>query len=185
MSCPAPTAESHAFRRSEWSRSAPDCFLLDKDVYPVSVETDKTTYTVENKAGIGFINDAMKGKLKIVKTSSDKKVEGFAFRVTGPYGYDMTFETDKNGVIEIDGLRVGSYTVSEVDNNVSSVYVMPEDKIAIIEHESTTTVEMHNELRDTPKTGDERNLELWYVLAIVSALGLGVTSVVLYKRKKK
>lgn len=164
---------------------APDGFLLDKDVYSVSVETDKTTYTVENKAGIGFINDAMKGKLKIVKTSSDKKVEGFAFRVTGPYGYDMTFETDKNGVIEIDGLRVGSYTVSEVDNNVSSVYVMPEDKIAIIEHESTTTVEMHNELRDTPKTGDERNLKLWYVLAIVSALGLGVTGVIIYKRKKK
>ena len=41
----------------------------------------------------------MRGTLKIVKTSSDGKVKGFAFRVTGANGYDMTFETDKNGEI--------------------------------------------------------------------------------------
>ena len=43
---------------------------------------DGKTYTVENKAGVGFINAAQKGSLKIVKTSSDGKVEGFSFRVT-------------------------------------------------------------------------------------------------------
>ena len=43
------------------------------------------------------LNEAMRGTLKIVKTSSDGKVKGFAFRVTGANGYDMTFETDKNG----------------------------------------------------------------------------------------
>lgn len=67
-----------------------------------------------NKAGVGFINEAMRGTLKIVKTSSDGKVKGFAFRVTGANGYDMTFETDKNGEIVIEGLRIGEYTVSEV-----------------------------------------------------------------------
>lgn len=55
----------------------------------------KKTYDVENKAGVGFINQAMKGNLKIKKTSSDGKVEGFTFRITGVNGYDSTFTTDK------------------------------------------------------------------------------------------
>ena len=61
---------------------APEGFLLDKGEYSVFIEKDETTYSVENKAGVGFINEAMRGTLKIVKTSSDGKVKGFAFRVT-------------------------------------------------------------------------------------------------------
>ena len=66
---------------------APEGFLLDTGVYSVFIETDGMTYFVENKAGVGFINEAMKGNLKIVKTSSDGKVEGFSFRITGANGY--------------------------------------------------------------------------------------------------
>ena len=91
---------------------APDGFELDKGVYSVFIEKDETTYEVENKAGVGFINTAMKGNLKIVKTSSDGKVEGFTFRVTGVNGYDRSFTTDKNGEIIIEGLRIGDYTIS-------------------------------------------------------------------------
>lgn len=76
-------------------KTAPEGFLLDENVYPVSIEEDGKVYTVENEAGVGFINAAQKGSLKIVKTSSDKKVEGFSFRVTGTNGYDQTFKTDK------------------------------------------------------------------------------------------
>lgn len=78
---------------------APDGFLLDEGVYAVFIEADGMTYSVENKAGVGFINNAMTGSLKIIKTSSDGKVEGFSFRVTGANGYDKTFVTDKNGEI--------------------------------------------------------------------------------------
>ena len=46
-------------------------------------------------------------------------------------------------------------------------------------------VKMHNELRDTPKTGDDTNMKLWYVLAGLSAVGIAVTSVVAHKKKKK
>ena len=95
---------------------APEGFELDKGVYSVFIEKDETTYEVENKAGVGFINTAMKGNLKIVKTSSDGKVEGFTFRVTGVNGYDRSFTTDKNGEIVIEGLRIGDYTVSEVQD---------------------------------------------------------------------
>lgn len=53
---------------------APDGFLLDEGVYAVFIEADGMTYSVENKAGVGFINNAMTGSLKIIKTSSDGKV---------------------------------------------------------------------------------------------------------------
>ena len=56
---------------------APEGFVLDDGVYSVSITEDEKTYDVENKAGVGFINQAMKGNLKIKKTSSDGKVEGF------------------------------------------------------------------------------------------------------------
>lgn len=164
---------------------APEGFLLDKGEYSVFIEKDKTTYSVENKAGVGFINEAMRGTLKIVKTSSDGKVKGFAFRVTGANGYDMTFETDKNGEIVIEGLRIGEYTVSEVANNASAAYITPADQNVTIKLDETAVVKMHNELRDTPKTGDDTNMKLWYVLAGLSAVGIAVTSVVAHKKKKK
>ena len=163
---------------------APEGFVLDKGVYSVFIEKDETTYKVENKAGVGFINEAMKGNLKIKKTSSDGKVEGFTFRVTGVNGYDGTFTTDKNGEISVDGLRIGEYTVSEVSDNVSAGYILPADKKVTVKVGETVEIEMHNELRDTPKTGDDRKTGLWVALAGASALGI-VATVVASKRKKK
>lgn len=75
--------------------------------------------------------------------------------MTGVNGYDQTFKTDKNGEIFIEGLRVGDYTVSEVADGASANYVLPADKKVTILADKTTVAEMHNELRDTPKTGDD------------------------------
>ena len=166
-------------------KTAPDGFVLDDGVYGVSIEENGKTYTVENKAGVGFINDAQKGSLKIVKTSSDGKVEGFSFRVTSADGYDQTFKTDKNGEIFIEGLRIGEYTVSEVSDSASAGYILPADKQATVKTDSTTIVEMHNEFRDTPKTGDDFNLGLWVSLAAASVIGAGVLGFVGFKKKKK
>ena len=163
---------------------APEGFVLDKGVYAVFIEKDETTYKVENKAGVGFINEAMKGNLKIKKTSSDGKVEGFTFRVTGVNGYDSTFTTDKNGEISVEGLRIGEYTVSEVSDNVSAGYILPADKKVTVKVGETVEIEMHNKLRDTPKTGDDRKTGLWVAVAGASALGI-VATVVASKRKKK
>ncbi len=163
---------------------APEGFVLDEGVYSVSITDDEKTYDVENKAGVGFINQAMKGNLKIKKTSSDSKVEGFTFRITGVNGYDSTFTTDKNGEIFVDGLRIGEYTVSEVSDNVSAGYILPADKKITVQADSTVEIEMHNELRDTPKTGDDSRTGLWMVLAGLSAAGIAAT-VIASKRKKK
>ena len=164
---------------------APDGFLLDTGVYSVFIETDGMTYSVENKAGVGFINEAMKGSLKIVKTSSDGKVDGFSFRITGANGYDVTLKTDENGEIFIEGLRIGEYTVSEVADEVSAPYSRPADKKANVMTDSTTIVEMHNVVIDTPKTGDNSKLGLWLALLGVSAAGIGVTVYAGFKKKKK
>ena len=127
----------------------------------------------------------MRGNLKIVKTSSDGKVKGFAFRITGANGYDIILETNDKGEIFIDGLRIGDYTISEVSNSASSMYVIPADKKATVKIGSTTIVEMHNLLRDTPKTGDTTNLPLLYALAGLSAVGIAVCGVIGFKKKKK
>ncbi len=163
---------------------APEGFLLDTNVYPVSIEEDGKIYTVENEAGVGFINAAQKGSLKIVKTSSDGKVEGFSFRVTGK-DYDQTFKTDANGEILIEGLRIGEYTVSEVSDDASAGYILPAEKQATVKTDATTIVEMHNELRKTPKTGDDFNPALWAGLAAVSVIGAGVLGFVGFKNRKK
>ncbi len=164
---------------------APDGFLLDTGIYPVFIETDGMTYSVENKVGVGFINEAMKGNLKIVKTSSDGKVEGFSFRITGANGYDVTLKTDENGEIFIEGLRIGEYTVSEVADEVSAPYSRPADKKANVMTDSTTIVEMHNVVIDTPKTGDNSKLGLWLALLGASAAGIGVTVYAGVRKKKK
>ena len=164
---------------------APTGFVLDENVYPVSVEEDGKTYQVENEAGKGFLNEAQKGSLKIVKTSSDGKVEGFSFRVIGNNGYDQTFKTDKNGEIVIDGLRIGEYTVSEVSDKASSGYILPADQKVTVKTDETVTVTMHNELRDTPKTGDDFNPALWGGLAAACVIGAGVLGFAAFKGRKK
>ena len=154
-------------------------FLLDENAYYVEITENGKIYEVENEAGVGFTNMAQTGSLRIEKTSSDGKVEGFSFRVTGANGYDQTFKTDKNGEIFIEGLRVGDYTVSEVSDGASANYVLPADKTVTIFADKTTVAKMHNELRDTPKTGDDSKPWLWAALMGVSAMGaaaLGVSA---------
>ena len=47
--------------------------------------------TLRIKAGVGFINEAMWNTEKSSRHLQTVKVKGFAFRVTGANGYDMTF----------------------------------------------------------------------------------------------
>ena len=166
-------------------QQAPEGFYLDENAYYFEITEHGKTVTVENEAGKGFVNTPQVGSLKIVKTSSDGKVEGFSFQVTGSNGYSEVFVTDENGEIFIENLRIGDYTVSEVSDGASAAYVLPADKTASVFEGAVTTVEMHNELRDTPKTGDDRNPALWLSLLGVSAAGAAVLGVIGLKKKSK
>ena len=164
---------------------APEGFYLDENAYYFEIAENGKTVTVENEAGKGFVNAPQIGSLKIIKTSSDGKVEGFSFRVTGPNGYVGVFTTDKNGEILIENLRIGEYVVSEVSDGASSAYVLPADKTASVFEGTVTKVEMHNELRDTPKTGDDNNTVLWLALLGISAVGAAALGVVGFRKRRK
>ncbi len=166
-------------------KTAPVGFLLDPNVYAVNISEDGVTYHVQNKAGVGFINNAQKGSLRIHKSSTDGKVEGFSFRVTGGNGYDKTFKTDKNGEIFIEGLRVGEYRISEVSDKASAPYILPPDAMVDIEYNKTAEVEMLNKLRDTPKTGDNFNYALWIGGAASALTGAAALLFFGFKRRRK
>lgn len=163
---------------------APEGFYLDENAYYFEIVEHGKTVTVENEAGKGFVNAAQVGSLKIIKTSSDGKVEGFSFRVTGPNGYSEIFTTDKNGEILIENLRIGEYMISEVSDGASAAYILPADKTASVFEGAVTKVEMHNELKDTPKTGDDSNPILWLSLLGISAVGTATLGVIGWKKKK-
>lgn len=163
---------------------APDGFVLDENAYFFRISEDGQTVIVENGAGVGFLNAPKTGKLKINKTSSNGKVAGFSFLVTGPSGYEQTFTTDETGVIEIDGLRIGKYTVSEMSDDASEGYVLPKAQTVEVIDSEIITVEMYNHWRDTPKTGDDSTPNLWLALLAASAIGLTLCGVYFYRKRK-
>lgn len=165
---------------------APEGFYLDENAYYFAITTDGETVTVENEAGKGFVNAAQVGSLRIVKTSSDGKLEGFSFRVTGANGYDQVFQTDAEGFILVEGLRIGDYTVSEVRDGSSDGYLLPADKTASIFEGAVTEVEMHNEKKpalEVPQTGDNSHMALW--LGLLGISGIGAAAILLMRKRKK
>lgn len=165
---------------------APEGFYLDENAYYFAITTDGETVTVENEAGKGFVNAAQVGSLRIVKTSSDGKLEGFSFRVTGANGYDQVFQTDAEGFILVEGLRIGDYTVSEVRDSSSDGYLLPADKTASVFEGAVTEVEMHNEKKpalEVLQTGDNSHMALW--LGLLGISGIGAAAILLMRKRKK
>lgn len=166
---------------------APEGFYLDENAYYFAITTDGETVTVENEAGKGFVNAAQVGSLRIVKTSSDGKLEGFSFRVTGANGYDQVFQTDAEGFILVEGLRIGDYTVSEVRDGSSDGYLLPADKTASIFEGAVTEVEMHNEKKPdepkAPQTGDNSHMALW--LCLLGASSAAIVAIAVTQKRRK
>ena len=170
-----------------YEKQAPVNYVKDNGYHYFEIVTDGEMVKVENKAGIGFINDHMVGNLKIVKTSSDGRVEGFSFRITGE-NYDEVFTTDANGEIFIENLRIGKYTVTEVEDSASAGYKRPDPFEIELAADETLTVNVHNDKvttdhPDSPKTGDDSHMALWLCLMLASLCVLIGT--ILYSRKKK
>lgn len=153
--------------------TAPTGYVLDETAYYVEITTDGEVCVVENEAGVGFVNQPLRGTLKIVKTADDGKVEGFAFRVSGVNGYDMTFTTDANGEILIEGLRIGEYVVTELENGASEGYEIAEPVTVTLVANETLTVNVHNNkiTVDVPKTGDD-SLTPWIILIAAGLAGI-------------
>ena len=158
---------------------APEGYVLDENAYYVEISIDGEVCSVENEAGAGFLNQPQCGALKIVKTTDDGKLEGFAFRVSGVNGYDMTFTTDENGEILIEGLRIGEYVVTELENGASEGYEIADPVTVALVANETLTVNIHNAkiTVDVPKTGDDSLVPLIVLVCVGLA---GITSVGMY-----
>ena len=133
---------------------APEYYELDTNEYPFEILENGDVRNIETLAGVGFINNAQKGSLVITKRSSDNKLEGFSFRITGKaftvQEYDEVFTTDKDGKITVEGLRVGSYIVSEISDETNIRYILPDDKEITIPANNTAEIEMFNDEKTIP-----------------------------------
>ena len=175
---------------------APEYFVRDVNFYYFQIVNDGETVEVSNdELGKGtFINSPQKGEIKIVKTSYDNKVEGIHFEVTGKtytgQTFKKTYTTDKNGIIRINDLRAGEYTIHEVKDSASAGYLLPEDKQLTIDRDSAMLVaEMHNsKLPDNPPTGANEDSFTQTAVIIISMVMMSAAVVLVFplsKRKRK
>ena len=174
---------------------APEYFVRDVNFYYFQIVNDGETVEVSNdELGKGtFINSPAKGEIKIVKTSYDNKVEGIHFEVTGKtytgQSFSKIYTTDKNGIIRINDLRAGEYTVHEVEDEASAGYLLPEDKQLTIDRDGAMLVaNMHNsKLPDNPPTGASKDSFTQTAVIIISMV-MSATVVLVFplsKRKRK
>lgn len=175
---------------------APEYFVRDVNFYYFQIVNDGETVEVSNdELGKGtFINSPAKGEIKIVKTSYDNKVEGIHFEVTGKtytgQTFRKTYTTDKNGIIRINDLRAGEYTIHEVKDEASAGYLLPEDKQLTIDRDGAKLVaEMHNsKLPDNPPTGASEDSFTQTAVIIISTVMMSAAVVLAFplsKRKRK
>lgn len=175
---------------------APEYFVCDVNFYYFQIVNDGETVEVSNdELGKGtFINSPQKGEIKIVKTSYDNKVEGIHFEVTGKtytgQSFSKIYTTDKNGIIRINDLRAGEYTVHEVEDEASAGYLLPEDKQLTIDRDGAMLVaEMHNsKIPDNPPTGASEDSFTQTAVIIISMVMMSAAVVLVFplsKRKKR
>ena len=174
-------------------KESPEFFQRDENYYPFSITENEAIVRIETEAGVGFLNKAQTGSLKVVKTADDDNIEGRTFKITGAdfmgNPYEQEFQTDENGEINVE-LRVGEYTVSEAAGEEAEKYILPDDQTVEIKAGETTTVKMHNklvpEVPTVPQTGDNPWMPaLLGALALFAALSGGALLFLRHTGKKR
>ena len=174
-------------------KESPEFFQRDENYYPFSITENEAIVRIETEAGVGFLNKAQTGSLKVVKTADDDKIEGRTFKISGTdfmgNPYEQEFQTDENGEINVE-LRVGEYTVSEVAGEDAKKYILPDDQTIEIKAGETTTVKMHNklvpEVPTVPQTGDHPWTPAVLIgLSVLAVLSAGGLLVLRFAGKKK
>lgn len=133
---------------------------LNRRVYSTNMSTGFLIWSVPGKesanqdmvSGVPADNDPVPsylkvrtaaGSAKIVKVSEDGKVDGITFRIQGE-GVDQTVKTANGGVIQVDNLKPGAYTVTEAEYEQ---YEPQEVRRITVVSGQVTTVTFSNTLR--------------------------------------
>lgn len=167
--------------------------------YTVYEEKTKKGYILSNEKQVvelkeneitelKFNNYKEKGSIKITKVSSDgNNIAGIEFKIRGTSltgeTFEATYKTNENGEIFIDEVLTGEYTIEELQSELNSGYIIPEAQTVTVENDKTAEVEFYNQLIETPKTDDGRNITLAIIVAVISLLG--ITTLLVMKMKKK
>lgn len=133
---------------------------LNRRVYSTNMSTGFLIWSVPGKesvnqdmvSGVPADNDPVPsylkvrtaaGSAKIVKVSEDGKVDGITFRIQGN-GIDKTVKTANGGVIQVDNLKPGVYTVTETEYDK---YIPQEVRRVTVVSGQVSTVNFSNRLR--------------------------------------
>ena len=133
---------------------------LNRRVYSTNMSTGFLIWSVPGKesanqdmvSGVPADNDPVPsylkvrtaaGSAKIVKVSEDGKVDGITFRIQGE-GIDQTVKTANGGVIQVDNLKPGIYTVTETEYDK---YIPQEVRRVTVVSGQVSTVNFSNKLR--------------------------------------
>ena len=133
---------------------------LNRRVYSTNMSTGFLIWSVPGKesvnqdmvSGVPADNDPVPsylkvrtaaGSAKIVKVSEDGKVDGITFRIQGN-GIDKTVKTANGGVIQVNNLKPGVYTVTETEYDK---YIPQEVRRVTVVSGQVSTVNFSNKLR--------------------------------------
>ena len=142
----------------------------------------KTSWTVtlnektpDATVTINAVNEQIPGSCKIVKTSEDGRIDGVSFKIEGN-GINKTVTTKDGGQIEIDNLKPGIYTVTEITEDK---YEPQETRRVTVVSGQTSTVTFNNTLKRgnltvTKTSEDGLNAGIKFHLYGVSLSGLEV-----------
>lgn len=125
-------------------------YTVKETVFPTNYQASgqsEWTVTVNSSnkgtVTINAVNEQIPGKVQIVKTSEDGKVDGISFHITGN-GVNKTVKTENGGKITISNLKPGIYTITEI---VEDKYEPQETKTVTVVSGQTSTITFNNTLK--------------------------------------
>lgn len=130
-------------------------YVLDENQYEFTFEYDREGPAVIQLAvndGNAIENRLQRGNLKLIKTFEGKEypLADIPFHIVGETTVgtivEMDVVTDENGEINLEGLLVGNYKISELDCDLSAGYILTLDEAFVITPDRITELTIENKL---------------------------------------
>lgn len=113
---------------------APEGYEIYDELFIRQIKSSEQTESATAYNAPIIPESAIKGNLKIIKTSEDGVVTGITFTVKNEFGYETTAKTNSDGVINLFDLIPGKYTVTE---ETSDKYEEQEPKTVTVTEDNT------------------------------------------------
>ncbi len=99
-------------------QTPPAGYAPSDTVYPFTISAEQNEIVIQTKEGAGFVLQPELGTINIAKDSLAGLHQNSSFRVEGEQldgaAYSEIHKADENGTVKLEGLRVGSYRITEI-----------------------------------------------------------------------